>query len=70
MKLTHYKPPGPSLDIGWPESYAFPLAFVEIACAFLYLFPRTAALGAILVLGENVSLRLIDIRLPCHVDGY
>jgi hypothetical protein len=49
-KLTHFKPPG-SPDLGWSESMFPFLALVEISCAILYLFPRTAALGAILLTG-------------------
>ncbi len=37
--------------IGWPAKYALPLGLVEITCTLLYLFPRTAYLGAILLTG-------------------
>jgi polyketide cyclase/dehydrase/lipid transport protein/DoxX-like protein len=50
-KLMHFKPPEGSPDFGWPQSTFALLALVEISCAILYLFPRTAALGAILLTG-------------------
>jgi hypothetical protein len=34
---------------GWPESTIVPLGIVEIACAVVYLIPKTSVLGAILV---------------------
>ncbi len=38
-------------DVGWEESLVFALGFVEITCTLIYLFPRTAVLGAILLTG-------------------
>lgn len=37
--------------IGIPESMVFPLGILEIACALVYAFPKTAVLGAILLTG-------------------
>lgn len=37
--------------IGWPTSAAVPLGVAEIVSTLLYLFPRTAAIGAILLTG-------------------
>jgi len=34
---------------GYPEATIVPLGIVEIACAVLYVIPRTSVLGAILV---------------------
>ncbi len=36
---------------GYPEALIVPLGIVEIACALLYVVPRTSVLGAILVTG-------------------
>ena len=36
---------------GYPEATIVPLGVVEIACALLYVIPRTSVLGAILVTG-------------------
>jgi hypothetical protein len=35
--------------LGWSPSLASSLAFLEIACAALFLFPRSAMIGAILL---------------------
>jgi uncharacterized membrane protein YphA (DoxX/SURF4 family) len=37
--------------LGYPDSTITPLAITEIACAILFLIPRTAPLGAILLTG-------------------
>jgi hypothetical protein len=39
------------VELGWPESIALSLAMLEITCAVIYVIPRTAVLGAILVTG-------------------
>ena len=36
-------------DLGFPESVIVPLGIVLASCTILYLIPRTAALGAILL---------------------
>ena len=52
MKLLH----PPQLDegfnhLGIPISHALGLGILELACAVIYLIPRTAVLGAILLTG-------------------
>lgn len=37
--------------LGWPEHLATPLGVLEIACTVIYLIPKTATLGAILLTG-------------------
>jgi 4-hydroxy-3-methylbut-2-en-1-yl diphosphate synthase IspG/GcpE len=37
--------------LGWPERYALGLGIVELGCTAVYLIPRTAVLGAILMTG-------------------
>jgi uncharacterized membrane protein YphA (DoxX/SURF4 family) len=37
--------------LGWPERSIVPLGILELTCALLFLIPRTAVLGAILVAG-------------------
>src|SRR5882672_2530677 len=37
--------------LGWPERSVVPLGILELTCALLFLIPRTAVLGAILVAG-------------------
>jgi hypothetical protein len=36
---------------GYPPAALLPIGVVEIACALVYAFPRTAVLGAVLVTG-------------------
>src|SRR6516225_4194775 len=50
LKWINFKPEGVP-DVGWPESALFGLGIVEIGCAILYLLPRTAVVGAVLVTG-------------------
>ena len=52
MKLSH----PPSLDegfthLGWPVNLALALGILELACTIVYVIPRTAVLGAILLTG-------------------
>ena len=52
MKLV--KPPvvvQATLQLGYPESIILPIGIVLLACTALYVFPRTAVLGAILLTG-------------------
>ena len=37
--------------LGWPEQHLLGLGILEMACAVLFLIPRTSVLGAILVTG-------------------
>jgi uncharacterized membrane protein YphA (DoxX/SURF4 family) len=37
--------------LGWPERSVLPLGILELSCALLFLIPRTAVLGAILIAG-------------------
>ena len=37
--------------IGWPVSLARPIGIILLACVAVYLYPRTAVLGAILLTG-------------------
>lgn len=37
--------------LGWPERSLRPLGILELTCTLLFLIPRTAALGAILLAG-------------------
>lgn len=37
--------------LGYPEQLAVPLGIAEIGCTLVYLIPRTAVLGAILLTG-------------------
>jgi hypothetical protein len=37
--------------LGYPEDLALPLGIVEVGCTLIYLCPRTAILGAVLLTG-------------------
>ncbi|HJT27212.1 MAG TPA: DoxX family protein [Pyrinomonadaceae bacterium] len=40
-----------TVQLGWPESVIVGIGVVLVACTILYLIPRTAVLGAILLTG-------------------
>jgi hypothetical protein len=40
-----------TVKLGYPETVIFPLGIVLLGCTILYLIPRTAILGAILLTG-------------------
>ncbi len=40
-----------TVELGYPESVILPLGITLLACTVLYLIPRTAVLGAILLTG-------------------
>jgi hypothetical protein len=48
---------------GYPESALLGIAIVEIACAILYLIPRTSVLGAILLSGYLGGATAIHVRV-------
>jgi len=39
------------IRLGWPDLLAPGIGLLELACLLLYLFPRTAPLGAVLLTG-------------------
>jgi hypothetical protein len=42
-----------TVQLGYPESVIVPLGFALLACTIVYVIPRTAVLGAILLTGYN-----------------
>jgi|ERR1700732_5258531 hypothetical protein len=40
-----------TVQLGYPENVIFPLGIVVLVCVILYVIPRTAVLGAILLTG-------------------
>ena len=48
---------------GYPERLALPLAIVEVSCTILYLIPRTAVLGAILLTGYLGGATATHVRI-------
>lgn len=75
LKLIH----PPSLDegfthLGWPVNLAFALGILELACTVVYVLPRTAVLGAILLTGYlggaiATHVRIGDPFLPVILMG-
>jgi hypothetical protein len=62
-----------TVQLGYPEGVILPLGIVLLACTVLYLIPRTAVLGAILLTGYlggavathvRVSAGLFEILFP------
>lgn len=49
--------------LGWPLHLAVPLGVLELACALLYLIPRTAVLGAILIAGYMGGAIATHVRI-------
>lgn len=49
--------------LGWPAALAWPIGILEILVTLLYLFPRTAVLGAILVTGYMGGAMATHVRL-------
>jgi hypothetical protein len=54
-------------DLGFPESVIVPLGIVLASCTVLYLIPRTAAEGAILLTGYLGGAIAAHVR---HEDGW
>ncbi len=64
MKLLK---PAPILQgfahFGYPESLILGIGILEIACAIVYLIPRTSVLGAILVTGYLGGATATNVRV-------
>ncbi len=55
-----------TVKLGYPESVILPLGVVAIICAVVYLIPRTAVLGAILLTAYLGGAVASHVR---HEDG-
>jgi len=51
------------VGLGYPESLAVGVGIVEIACAVLYVIPRTSVLGAILLTGYLGGATATHVRI-------
>ncbi|CAG1010705.1 hypothetical protein PHYC_03908 [Phycisphaerales bacterium] len=61
-------------QFGYPANTLLPIGIAEIACALLFLFPRTAVLGAILLTGYlggaiATHVRVGDPFIPPAIVG-
>lgn len=50
-------------DSGLPERLIIPVGVIELACVVVYLIPRTAVLGAILMTGLLGGATLTELRI-------
>ncbi len=70
--MKFVKPPGFAENlakIGIPESLATGLGILELACVILYVIPRTAVLGAILLTGYLGGAILTHLRVGDNFIG-
>jgi hypothetical protein len=49
--------------LGWPDRLALALGILELTCTILYLIPRTAVLGAILLTGYLGGATATHVRI-------
>ena len=49
--------------LGYPESLALGIGIVELACAVIYVIPRTSVLGAILLTGYLGGATATHVRI-------
>jgi len=64
MKLARAPGLAESFDhLGWPVGYALGLGLLELACMIVYLIPRTAVLGAILLTGYLGGATATHVRV-------
>src|SRR5262245_41752626 len=49
--------------LGWEERFALGLGILEIACTVIYVIPRTAVLGALLLTGYLGGATATHVRL-------
>jgi hypothetical protein len=64
--MKFLKPPAVAegfVHLGYPESLALPLGIVELACTTIYVIPRTAVLGAILLTGYLGGATATHVRI-------
>ena len=50
-------------QFGWPDNLALALGIVELSCTALYVVPRTAVLGAILLTGYLCGAVATHVRI-------
>lgn len=63
-KLMLVKPVADAMpQLGWPVSLARPLGVIVLVCLALYVIPRTAVLGAILLTGFLGGAVATNLRL-------
>jgi hypothetical protein len=64
IKLLHRPEVGETLTgLGWPATAGVPIGLLEASCVTLYLIPRTAVLGAVLMTGLLGAAMATHIRV-------
>ena len=64
IKLMHRPEVTETLTgLGWPAAAGFPIGLLEATCLILYLVPRTAILGAVLMTGLLGAAMATHIRV-------
>ena len=64
IKLMHRPEVAETLTgLGWPATAGFPIGLLEATCLVLYLVPRTAILGAVLMTGLLGAAMATHIRV-------
>lgn len=53
----------PMTVVGWPTKYLLLIGCIELGCMALYVFPRTALLGAILMTGPLSAALAANLRV-------
>lgn len=49
--------------VGWPAKYLLLIGIIEVVCAVLYIIPRTALLGAVLMTGLLGAALAANLRV-------
>lgn len=49
--------------VGWPMKYLLLIGLIEVVCAVLYIIPRTALLGAVLMTGLLGAALAANLRV-------
>jgi uncharacterized membrane protein YphA (DoxX/SURF4 family) len=55
--------------LGYPEDLAFAIGVAEVSCVLLYLIPRTAILGAVLLTGYLGGAVATHVRIHDNFAG-
>lgn len=56
-------------ELGWPISLSVVLGIIELACVLIYLLPRTAVIGAILLTGYLGGAAVTHLRVGSSLFG-
>jgi DoxX-like family len=64
IKLAHIKPVTDTFArLGIPDHLAVPIGILELVCLAIYVIPRTAVLGAVLLTGYLGGAIMMHVRI-------